>query len=91
MKTIQNGASVQRVDDQTQNNLLRWDGSTVQKVYGRNLTKTKLTSRNNRKKKKGMKNKEMVEHPDHYGGKDNPYEVVKVGFGVLIKTLIFLM
>jgi len=25
-----------------------------------------------------MKNKEMVEHPDHYGGKDNPYEVVKV-------------
>jgi hypothetical protein len=23
-------------------------------------------------------NKEMVYHPDHYGGKDNVYEVVKV-------------
>jgi len=23
-------------------------------------------------------NKEMVHHPDHYGGKDNVYEVVKV-------------
>jgi hypothetical protein len=23
-------------------------------------------------------NKEMVNHPDHYGGKDNPYEVIKV-------------
>lgn len=22
--------------------------------------------------------KEMVNHPDHYGGKDNPYEVIKV-------------
>ena len=22
--------------------------------------------------------KEMVNHPDHYGGQDNPYEVVKV-------------
>lgn len=22
--------------------------------------------------------KEMVDHPDHYGGKDNPYEVIKV-------------
>lgn len=21
---------------------------------------------------------EMVDHPDHYGGKDNPYEVIKV-------------
>jgi hypothetical protein len=29
-------------------------------------------------KQNKMKNKEMVEHPDHYGGKDNPYEVVKV-------------
>jgi hypothetical protein len=25
-----------------------------------------------------MKNKEMVNHPNHYGGKDNIYEVVKV-------------
>lgn len=24
------------------------------------------------------KKKEMVDHPDHYGGKDNPYEVIKV-------------
>ena len=23
-------------------------------------------------------NKEMVNHPEHYGGQDNPYEVVKV-------------
>lgn len=22
--------------------------------------------------------KEMVNHPDHYGGKDNPYEAIKV-------------
>lgn len=22
--------------------------------------------------------KELVNHPDHYGGKDNPYEVIKV-------------
>lgn len=22
--------------------------------------------------------KELVEHPDHYGGKDNPYEVIKI-------------
>ena len=21
---------------------------------------------------------DMVDHPDHYGGKDNPYEVIKV-------------
>lgn len=26
----------------------------------------------------GNKNKEMVNHPSHYGGKENPYEVVKV-------------
>ena len=25
-----------------------------------------------------MENKEMVNHPEHYGGKDNVYEVVKV-------------
>jgi len=25
-----------------------------------------------------MVNKEMVDHPDHYGGKENVYEVVKV-------------
>jgi hypothetical protein len=25
-----------------------------------------------------MENKEMVNHPDHYGGKNNPYEVIKV-------------
>lgn len=25
-----------------------------------------------------MENKEMVNHPNHYGGKDNVYEVVKV-------------
>ena len=24
------------------------------------------------------KNKEMVNHPNHYGGKDNPYEAIKV-------------
>lgn len=22
--------------------------------------------------------KELVTHPDHYGGKDNPYEVIKI-------------
>ena len=60
------------------NNLLRWDGSTVQRVYGRNLTKTKQLHVTTEKRKRRMKNKEMVEHPDHYGGKDNPYEVVKV-------------
>lgn len=25
-----------------------------------------------------MENKEMVNHPNHYGGKDNVYEVIKV-------------
>ena len=25
-----------------------------------------------------MVNKEMVDHPDHYGGEDNVYEVIKV-------------
>ena len=25
-----------------------------------------------------MSNKEHIDHPDHYGGGDNPYEVVKV-------------
>lgn len=25
-----------------------------------------------------MNNKEMVSHPSHYGGEDNPYEVIKV-------------
>lgn len=29
-------------------------------------------------KKKMMENKEMVNHPNHYGGEDNVYEVVKV-------------
>lgn len=24
------------------------------------------------------KNKEQVNHPNHYGGKDNPYEAIKV-------------
>lgn len=24
------------------------------------------------------RNIEMVDHPDHYGGKDNPYEAIKV-------------
>jgi hypothetical protein len=28
-----------------------------------------------------MENKEMVNHPTHYGGKDNPYEVVKIAEG----------
>lgn len=28
--------------------------------------------------RKGMKKKEMVHHPAHYGGADNPYEVIKV-------------
>jgi hypothetical protein len=28
-----------------------------------------------------MENKEMVNHPNHYGGKDNPYEVVKIAEG----------
>lgn len=23
-------------------------------------------------------NKELVNHPNHYGGKDNPYEVIKI-------------
>lgn len=26
-------------------------------------------------------NKEMVNHPKHYGGKDNPYEVFKIAEG----------
>lgn len=26
----------------------------------------------------GKKKKEMVHHPKHYGGKDNPYEAIKV-------------
>jgi len=25
-----------------------------------------------------MENKEMVNHPNHYGGADNPYEVIKI-------------
>ncbi len=25
-----------------------------------------------------MSEKEQVNHPDHYGGKDNPYEAIKV-------------
>lgn len=25
-----------------------------------------------------MNEKEMVDHPDHYGGEDNPYETIKV-------------
>ena len=25
-----------------------------------------------------MENKEMINHPNHYGGKDNVYEVIKV-------------
>ena len=25
-----------------------------------------------------MLNKEMVNHPNHYGGEDNPYEAIKV-------------
>jgi hypothetical protein len=25
-----------------------------------------------------MENKEMVNHPGHYGGADNPYEVIKI-------------
>ena len=25
-----------------------------------------------------MSKKEQVNHPDHYGGKDNPYEAIKV-------------
>lgn len=25
-----------------------------------------------------MMGKELVTHPDHYGGKDNPYEVIKI-------------
>ena len=28
--------------------------------------------------KKGVKSKEMVNHPSHYGGEDNPYEAIKV-------------
>lgn len=28
-----------------------------------------------------MENKEMVNHPSHYGGKNNPYEVVKIAEG----------
>ena len=25
-----------------------------------------------------MSKKELVSHPDHYGGEDNPYEVIKI-------------
>lgn len=25
-----------------------------------------------------MENKEMVNHPEHYGGVDNPYEAIKI-------------
>lgn len=28
--------------------------------------------------KKGAKSKEMVNHPSHYGGENNPYEAIKV-------------
>jgi hypothetical protein len=28
--------------------------------------------------KSKIMDKEMVNHPEHYGGKDNPYEVIKV-------------
>ena len=28
--------------------------------------------------KRGAKSKEMVNHPSHYGGEDNPYEAIKV-------------
>ena len=28
--------------------------------------------------KSKIMNKEMVNHPEHYGGQDNPYEVIKV-------------
>ena len=28
--------------------------------------------------KSKIMDKEMVNHPSHYGGKDNPYEVIKV-------------
>ena len=28
--------------------------------------------------KPGETNKESVEHPKHYGGKDNPYEAIKI-------------
>lgn len=31
-----------------------------------------------KKKLKKMKNKEQVNHPDHYGGSDNVYEAIKV-------------
>ena len=31
-----------------------------------------------KKKLKKMKNKEQVNHPDHYGGSDNIYEAIKV-------------
>ena len=40
MKTIQTENSVQRVDDSKQNNLLRWDGSTVKKCM-KELNKNK--------------------------------------------------
>lgn len=30
------------------------------------------------KEKIEMENQEMVNHPSHYGGKDNPYEAIKV-------------
>ena len=28
--------------------------------------------------RKEYRKKEMVDHPDHYGGEDNPYEAIKV-------------
>jgi hypothetical protein len=28
--------------------------------------------------KKEKKSKEQIHHPEHYGGKDNPYEAIKV-------------
>ena len=31
-----------------------------------------------KKKLKKMKNKEQVNHPDHYGGSENIYEAIKV-------------
>jgi hypothetical protein len=37
-----------------------------------------IWKKNGVKKIKKMDNKEMVNHPSHYGGADNKYEVIKI-------------
>ena len=33
-------------------------------------------------------NKEQVNHPEHYGGKDNPYETIKIIDAIGVKNFV---